>query len=69
MTNVLALIEITATGDIATSAPALIAAASKLGTPVAVVATRPGEGAAAGENSPECGDSEPASQDANPPSG
>ena len=46
MTNVLALIEITATGGIATSAPALIAAASKLGTPVAIVATRPGEGAA-----------------------
>ena len=44
--NVLALIEITATGNIATSAPSLIAAASKLGTAVAVVATRPGEGAA-----------------------
>ncbi|MDQ0242404.1 electron transfer flavoprotein subunit alpha/FixB family protein [Arthrobacter bambusae] len=46
MRNVLALIEITSTGTIATSAPALIAAAAKLGTPVAVVATQPGEGAA-----------------------
>ena len=46
MTNVLALIEISATGTIATSAPALVAAAAKLGTPVAVVATQPGEGAA-----------------------
>ncbi|MGX1163722.1 electron transfer flavoprotein alpha subunit apoprotein [Arthrobacter sp. SLBN-100] len=46
MTNVLALIEISPAGAIATSAPALIAAAAKLGTPVAVVATQPGEGAA-----------------------
>jgi electron transfer flavoprotein alpha subunit len=45
MTNVLALIEISSTGAIATSAPALIAAAAKLGTPVAVVTTQPGEGA------------------------
>jgi electron transfer flavoprotein alpha subunit len=44
MTNVLALIEISPTGVIATSAPALIAAAAKLGTPVAVVATQPGKG-------------------------
>jgi electron transfer flavoprotein alpha subunit len=44
MTNVLALIEISPTGAIAASAPALIAAAAKLGTPVAVVATQPGEG-------------------------
>jgi electron transfer flavoprotein alpha subunit len=46
MRNVLALIEISPAGAIATSAPALIAAAAKLGTPVAVVATQPGEGAA-----------------------
>ncbi|ALV39874.1 electron transfer flavoprotein subunit alpha [Pseudarthrobacter sulfonivorans] len=46
MTNVLALIEITSAGALATSAPAVIAAAAKLGTPVAVVATQPGEGAA-----------------------
>jgi electron transfer flavoprotein alpha subunit len=46
MTNVLALIEISPTGAVTSSAPALIAAASKLGTPVAVVATQPGEGAA-----------------------
>jgi electron transfer flavoprotein alpha subunit len=46
MTNVLALIEISPSGAIATSAAALIAAAAKLGTPVAVVATQPGEGAA-----------------------
>src|SRR5688572_25445601 len=46
MRNVLALIEISPTGAIATSAPALIAAAARLGTPVAVVATQPGEGAA-----------------------
>jgi electron transfer flavoprotein alpha subunit len=46
MTNVLALIEISSTGAIANSAPALIAAADRLGTPVAVVATQPGEGAA-----------------------
>lgn len=46
MSNVLVLIEISPTGAIATSAPALIAAAAKLGTPVAVVATQPGQGAA-----------------------
>lgn len=45
MTNVLALIELSSTGGLATSAPALLAAAAKLGTPVAVVATQPGEGA------------------------
>ncbi|WP_142062356.1 electron transfer flavoprotein subunit alpha/FixB family protein [Pseudarthrobacter sp. B4EP4b] len=44
MTNVLALIEISPTGVLATSAPALIAAAAKLGTPVAVVTTHPGDG-------------------------
>lgn len=46
MRNVLALIEISPTGALAGSAPALIAAAARLGTPVAVVATRPGEGTA-----------------------
>ncbi|NKX55877.1 electron transfer flavoprotein subunit alpha/FixB family protein [Arthrobacter mobilis] len=44
MANVLALIEISAEGGIANSAPAVIAAAAKLGTPVAVLAARPGEG-------------------------
>ncbi|ALV39957.1 electron transfer flavoprotein subunit alpha [Pseudarthrobacter sulfonivorans] len=44
MTNVLALIETSSTGVIANTAPALIAAAAKLGTPVAVVATQPGAG-------------------------
>lgn len=46
MSNVLALIEISPAGTITASAPALIAAAARLGTPVAVVAVRPGEGAA-----------------------
>ena len=46
MANVLALIEISPEGTIANSAPAVIAAAAKLGTPVAVAAVKPGEGAA-----------------------
>jgi electron transfer flavoprotein alpha subunit len=46
MRNVLALIEISPTGALAISAPALIAAAAKLGNPVAVVATQPGGGTA-----------------------
>lgn len=46
MTNVLALIEITPTGTVASSASALIAAAARLGTPVAVIVTQPEEGAA-----------------------
>jgi electron transfer flavoprotein alpha subunit len=46
MAHVLALIETTADGTPAGSAPALIAAAAKLGTPVAVVATATGAGAA-----------------------
>jgi len=46
MANVLALIEISPTGTIANSAPAVIAAAARLGTPVAVAAVKPGEGAA-----------------------
>lgn len=44
MANVLALIEISASGTITNSAPGLIAAAAKLGTPVAVLAVRPGAG-------------------------
>lgn len=47
MTNILALIETSASGAITGSAPGLIAAATKLGAPVAVVVTQPGEGAAA----------------------
>jgi electron transfer flavoprotein alpha subunit len=46
MKNVLALIETTHAGEIAASAQAVIAAAAKLGTPVAVVTSRPQEGAA-----------------------
>lgn len=42
MTNVLALIETTADGMPASSAPALLVAAAKLGTPIAVVVRAPG---------------------------
>jgi electron transfer flavoprotein alpha subunit len=45
MANVIAFIEISTTGVIAASAPAVIAAAAKLGAPVAVAAVKPGEGA------------------------
>jgi len=45
MSNILTLIELSGTGAIRNTAPALLAAAAKLGTPVAVVATRPGAGA------------------------
>lgn len=45
MANVLALIEISSIGATSNTAPAVIAAAAKLGTPVAVLAVRPGEGA------------------------
>lgn len=45
MSHVLALIEVSSTGAIRNTAPALIAAAAKLGTPVAVVAAAPGSGA------------------------
>lgn len=44
MSNILTLIELSGTGAIRNTAPALLAAAAKLGTPVAVVATRPGAG-------------------------
>jgi len=46
MSNILTLIELSGTGAIRNTAPALLAAAAKLGTPVAVVATKPGAGAA-----------------------
>jgi electron transfer flavoprotein alpha subunit len=49
MTNVLALIEVTPTGNIKSTAGMLIAAAARLGTPVAVVAAAPGAGAALAE--------------------
>lgn len=44
MTHVLALMETSPSGRLAGSAPALIAAAARLGTPVAVVAAQPGVG-------------------------
>jgi electron transfer flavoprotein alpha subunit len=44
MANILALIEFSSTGAINSTAPALLAAAAKLGTPVAVVVTTPGGG-------------------------
>jgi electron transfer flavoprotein alpha subunit len=45
MPNILALIELSSTGAIQNTAPALIAAAARLGTPVAVVLVAPGSGA------------------------
>ena len=44
MTAILTFIETSVTGDIQKSAAGLLGAASKLGTPVAVVAVRPGAG-------------------------
>lgn len=44
MSHVLTLIEVSSTGAIRNTAPALLAAAAKLGTPVAVVAVAPGSG-------------------------
>lgn len=44
MSHVLVFIELSSTGDIRPTAPELIAAAARLGTPVAVVATTPGTG-------------------------
>lgn len=50
MSNVLALIEVSPSGELRKSAAEVIAAASKLGTPVAVIAVKPGSGASlAGE--------------------
>ncbi len=45
MSNVLVLIELSSTGEVRSTAPELIAAAARLGTPVAVVAAKPGAGA------------------------
>ncbi len=45
MTNILALIELSSTGSISTTTPSLLAAAAKLGTPVAVVCVPAGSGA------------------------
>ena len=50
MSNILALIEISHRGELADSTPSLLAAAAKLGTPVAVVVTAPGAGNALLEN-------------------
>ncbi|MBT2514729.1 electron transfer flavoprotein subunit alpha/FixB family protein [Arthrobacter sp. ISL-30] len=55
MSNVLALIEISHAGDIAGSAPSVIAAAAKLGTPIAVVAVEPGHTAGISEQLGEFG--------------
>jgi electron transfer flavoprotein alpha subunit len=49
MSNVLALIEISSKGEIRNTAAMLIAAAARLGTPVAVVTAAPGAGAAHAE--------------------
>jgi electron transfer flavoprotein alpha subunit len=46
MSNVLVLAEVTPTGELSATVPSLLAAAAKLGTPVAVVATAPGVGSA-----------------------
>jgi electron transfer flavoprotein alpha subunit len=46
MSNILVSIELTADGEVGSTARELLAAASRLGTPVAVAATRPGAGAA-----------------------
>jgi electron transfer flavoprotein alpha subunit len=46
MSNILTLVEVSSTGTIRNTAAALLAAAAKLGTPVAVVAVKPGAGAA-----------------------
>ncbi|MET3920223.1 electron transfer flavoprotein subunit alpha/FixB family protein [Arthrobacter sp. UYEF20] len=44
MANILTLIETSSTGGLGNSVPGLLAAAAKLGTPVAVVAVAPGSG-------------------------
>ncbi|PWB97705.1 electron transfer flavoprotein subunit alpha/FixB family protein [Salinibacterium hongtaonis] len=46
MSNILAFIEVSTTGEIRSSAGMVLAAAASLGTPVAVVAVAPGTGAA-----------------------
>ena len=45
MSNILALVELTSSGKLSSTTPSLLAAATKLGTPVAVVVTAPGAGA------------------------
>lgn len=45
MSNILVSIELSADGEVGSTARELLAAAARLGTPVAVVATRPGIGA------------------------
>jgi len=49
MSNILAFIEVSSTGEIRKSAGMLLAAAAKLGTPVAVLAAAPGTGSALAE--------------------
>lgn len=49
MSNVIALIELTPAGEVSSSASGLLLAASQLGTPVAVVAAKPGAGAGLAE--------------------
>jgi electron transfer flavoprotein alpha subunit len=46
MSNILTLVEVSSTGTIRNTAATLLAAAAKLGAPVAVVAVKPGAGAA-----------------------
>lgn len=46
MSNILALVELTSSGSLSSTTPSLLASATKLGTPVAVVVTAPGAGAA-----------------------
>jgi electron transfer flavoprotein alpha subunit len=46
MSNILALVELTSSGLLSSTTPSLLAAATKLGTPIAVVVTAPGAGAA-----------------------
>ncbi|MEO8527558.1 MAG: electron transfer flavoprotein subunit alpha/FixB family protein [Pseudolysinimonas sp.] len=58
MSNILTLIEVSSTGELRNTAPALLAAAAKLGTPVAVVAVKPGTGAALASQLGELGASQ-----------
>lgn len=46
MSNILALVELTSSGSLSSTTPSLLASATKLGTPVAVVVTALGAGAA-----------------------
>lgn len=46
MSNILALVELTSSGSLSSTTPSLLASATKLGTPVAVVVTSSGTGAA-----------------------